>query len=67
METHKDYICVDRGQMEADYFHANWMKITAPNRNTAKSIYSRLAGTRYIDCRAVLEKNHVILPMREWR
>lgn len=63
LKMNKDYICVDRGQMEADYFHANWMKITAPSRNAAKSIYSKLAGTKYIDCRAILEKNHVKLPI----
>lgn len=52
----KEFVCVDKFQEEADYFHANWMVIQAESRNKARVKYCKLAGTKYIDCHATIRK-----------
>lgn len=53
----KKFKCVDKGQMEADYYHADWMFIKAETRNKAKYKYSKIAETEYKDaiCTVVKE------------
>lgn len=45
----RKFICVDKWQADADYYHANWMIIEAKTRNIAKAKYCKLAETKYID------------------
>ena len=45
----KEYKCVDKWQAEADYYHADWRMIESESRNKAKSKYSKLTGSKYID------------------
>jgi len=54
MSEIKAYFCVDRYQMETNYYHANWMRIKATSRNKAKYEYSKRTKTKYIDCVAKL-------------
>lgn len=54
MDKIKVYFCIDKHQLEADYYHADWMKIKADSRNKAKYEYAKRAKTKYVDCIARL-------------